>query len=278
MVLSYDYESQTVTATISETERYRCAMTACADPVCACQVLHLDFSPLDAGAGDDHRVSIDLAEKSLGFRDDSMVPRESLEFAEKFLNSLTDDDFNLLGKCYLSVKKCLTKEAKPEQITYPFNFREIEDHGAMVNYNEVLTFDDQLLVNVDDHNYVALDQHCVKPKCSCTETYLVIVDIDNPKSCCYLSLDYKKRLWNLHERRRLKLDLPTLRNALEEQFPNLYEMLQQRSTRLKAIYTVNKKKQHTPTQPLIISKPSRNEPCPCGSGKKYKKCCAVSNV
>lgn len=22
-----------------------------------------------------------------------------------------------------------------------------------------------------------------------------------------------------------------------------------------------------------MSKPSRNEPCPCGSGKKYKKCC-----
>ena len=23
-----------------------------------------------------------------------------------------------------------------------------------------------------------------------------------------------------------------------------------------------------------MSKPSRNDPCPCGSGKKYKKCCA----
>ncbi|MCG8482885.1 MAG: SEC-C domain-containing protein, partial [Clostridia bacterium] len=22
-------------------------------------------------------------------------------------------------------------------------------------------------------------------------------------------------------------------------------------------------------------KPGRNEPCPCGSGKKYKKCCGL---
>ena len=22
-----------------------------------------------------------------------------------------------------------------------------------------------------------------------------------------------------------------------------------------------------------MTKPGRNEPCPCGSGKKYKKCC-----
>jgi len=25
----------------------------------------------------------------------------------------------------------------------------------------------------------------------------------------------------------------------------------------------------------IISRVGRNEPCPCGSGKKYKKCCGV---
>ncbi|ABM03119.1 SEC-C motif domain protein [Psychromonas ingrahamii 37] len=24
----------------------------------------------------------------------------------------------------------------------------------------------------------------------------------------------------------------------------------------------------------VVAQPQRNEPCPCGSGKKYKKCCA----
>ena len=29
-------------------------------------------------------------------------------------------------------------------------------------------------------------------------------------------------------------------------------------------------------QPVISSyRPGRNQPCPCGSGKKYKKCCGV---
>ena len=27
--------------------------------------------------------------------------------------------------------------------------------------------------------------------------------------------------------------------------------------------------------PLVVPKVGRNEPCPCGSGKKYKKCCAL---
>lgn len=26
---------------------------------------------------------------------------------------------------------------------------------------------------------------------------------------------------------------------------------------------------------LPVEKPKRNDPCPCGSGKKYKKCCGV---
>ena len=26
---------------------------------------------------------------------------------------------------------------------------------------------------------------------------------------------------------------------------------------------------------LKSDKPSRNQPCPCGSGKKYKRCCAI---
>ncbi len=31
-----------------------------------------------------------------------------------------------------------------------------------------------------------------------------------------------------------------------------------------------------PTQPKRSVKIGRNEPCPCGSGKKYKKCCGAS--
>ena len=28
-----------------------------------------------------------------------------------------------------------------------------------------------------------------------------------------------------------------------------------------------------PPKPLQVVKTGRNDPCPCGSGKKYKKCC-----
>ena len=31
-----------------------------------------------------------------------------------------------------------------------------------------------------------------------------------------------------------------------------------------------------PPKPLVAEKVGRNDPCPCGSGKKYKKCCGVA--
>ena len=29
-------------------------------------------------------------------------------------------------------------------------------------------------------------------------------------------------------------------------------------------------------EPVAVEKVGRNDPCPCGSGKKYKKCCGVA--
>ncbi len=32
---------------------------------------------------------------------------------------------------------------------------------------------------------------------------------------------------------------------------------------------------YRPTEPIRVTKIGRNDPCPCGSGKKYKKCCGA---
>jgi uncharacterized protein YecA (UPF0149 family) len=34
---------------------------------------------------------------------------------------------------------------------------------------------------------------------------------------------------------------------------------------------------HGPTRkPIVLNKVGRNDPCPCGSGKKHKKCCGAA--
>lgn len=38
-------------------------------------------------------------------------------------------------------------------------------------------------------------------------------------------------------------------------------------------YLPSKKSNHQPTKSTLKKEVGRNDPCPCGSGKKYKKCC-----
>jgi uncharacterized protein len=42
------------------------------------------------------------------------------------------------------------------------------------------------------------------------------------------------------------------------------------------IYEIFAEERRLTAQPELPRKVGRNEPCPCGSGKKYKKCCALA--
>lgn len=84
------------------------------------------------------------------------------------------------------------------------------------------------------------------------------LDIDKLKkdSQVKLEIDYEKLLWNMHEARADWLyNLPQWENILD----------------------ADKRKQiaidYNQSKMAVSTKIGRNDPCPCGSGKKYKKCC-----
>jgi preprotein translocase subunit SecA len=86
------------------------------------------------------------------------------------------------------------------------------------------------------------------------------------------SLNYRKKKWNvINESTTIdeKLAIETIKN----QIPDLYERMHKRHKKLKAIYAYNKKKHFPSDEKRQLPKVGRNDPCPFGSGKKYKKCC-----
>ena len=70
-------------------------------------------------------------------------------------------------------------------------------------------------------------------------------------------LDWEKLLWNMHEAKAEWL------YGMEE-WSNIFD--DEKRKQIKKDF--NKSKQVT-----VGEKIGRNDPCPCGSGKKYKKCC-----
>ena len=60
--------------------------------------------------------------------------------------------------------------------------------------------------------------------------------------------------------------------GLNQSFPNLFEIFKKRYKQGKSIGEDLLKS--GPKTPVFEDKVKPNDPCPCGSGKKYKKCCA----
>jgi uncharacterized protein YecA (UPF0149 family) len=77
------------------------------------------------------------------------------------------------------------------------------------------------------------------------------------------------------------LDVRSFESANAEDFESLYHVFRYGRVpekRLKAGVTIEATHQRegAPRLPVTkVKKVGRNDPCPCGSGKKYKKCCGM---
>lgn len=283
MVFLADGQSEDVIATIvngQKTERYSCKISVCNNPVCTCRNVNIHLAQLDVEADRDatpRYVEINFVEKTLSFKDKGELSAEDLQFAQTFLDNLTDDDFKILFGMHFEIKNRITEAAGPDAIDADFDFQEIERNGILSVYSDVLPFGDRLYATIDGKSCLIYDQYCLLPKCSCKETMLDIVTVDETtnavKSLGAVWVDYGKQDWKPAEDMPLPLALGALQSSIEQQIPDIYGALRKRHARLKEIYASCRKRRRCVNDPLLRPKVGRNDPCPCGSGLKFKKCC-----
>ena len=286
MVFEIDKDSEKIFATIQSNdtaEKYECSLLSCNNPVCACHTVYLNLSPLqyDSEKGyllSSHGIDIDVIEKKLAYRNEKKIPKDELAFAEFFLSKLDDSDFQFLYGSYFVYKNDITEKASLDAIDAYFDYEEVEKEGLMYAYNDVLPYGDQLLVTIDGRNCIIFDQYCLLPKCPCTDTNLNIMLVETlgeaGEELCSVSLKYAKKSWKAFEGSSDPVSVKAVRTAIEDQIPDFYQRLRKRHLKLKGIYAHCKKRNFAPKQPIQVPKVGRNDPCPCGSGKKYKKCCS----
>lgn len=263
-------------------EVYKCNISICRNPVCKCGNITLELVSVQEkerqlSVQNPYSVEIDVYKKTLNYIDESKVPHEELLFARQFLSRLDDDDFNILHSLYHSHKNKITEKESYEAIDTNFDYYAVEETSLMYDYNDILPYGDTLRFTLNGTHYLFLDQYCIKPKCSCSETilniYYVNTSSEAERELCAFLVNYKNRKWEKEGAYSSGMDITTIKAAVELQKPDFYERLKKRHERLRAIYEYNKKRHHTPKQDIPVPKVGRNDPCPCGSGKKYKKCC-----
>lgn len=226
-------------------------------------------------------VIIDVNEKRYVDKDiKEQTPADNKKFAKDFAEQLITQDWKMLFSFFDNYTSYITDTMDIEhcKITASFPVLDIEREGFVIGYHEILPFAEAWSYEDDVNYYLILDQYCLDPDCPCTEVVLVVVPWVNDEMKrddeMIVRFDYQKKSWELQDSPFNKqYHLDSLFPEIMKSIPDLIRQLKKRHEILKTIYNRYKKEQNILSENIKKTKIGRNEPCPCGSGKKYKKCC-----
>lgn len=87
-------------------------------------------------------------------------------------------------------------------------------------------------------------------------------------------IEYQREASRLFEATLARIDEETIRTLFHLRLANEEDVKMAEAKEKARIDAISTNKETTPRTPKKADKePGRNDPCPCGSGKKYKKCC-----
>ncbi len=253
-------------------------LAVCQDPCCPCLACETTWSPVVATETADisHRFWLDLNQRDL-----KLLPAdEHAAFADEFLLHATTADWIALRNLFRQAKRRVYEKIDLTTMDAKFPFAEIEGDGILIGYNEIFPFHHPLRPTLNGRSFLIFDQYCLRPACDCQQMTLNFYTDDPPgpngestaSPSFTVEMDLARREWELQEQ-LAPTSAPVL--VLMAEFLaqiDAYPLLAERRRVLRALYRHNCGK-FVPEPVKVTAKPGRNDPCPCGSGRKYKKCC-----
>lgn len=190
------------------------------------------------------------------------------------------DDWNSLWEIFSSVKLEMTENLNYELTHAEFPMSsDIEANGELVPYNQILPYGKKFILG-EPNDCVFLDeQYCLKSGCDCDGVVVAFVHIENgiqkPGEAPHLRIQYRSgKIENIREAKSGDKLTRDLWNEFKVVEPNILEIFKKRHEQIAKLYKSYKVENHPQAATVIEgNRVGRNDPCPCGSGKKFKKCC-----
>ena len=250
------------------TQTFGLQLEVCSSATCGCRrvsVLRSDTAP-------PVWLAVDPFDR-VGLPDEtSSTAAASSAFAAK----LDEPSWKLLHRYLVETKARQIDASVTGNETYDFPFDRVELDGALISHREVFPFAGPHLVVIDAQEYVLDDMYCVQPGCDCTNANLGLVptagDPTVPAPAEWeWAVDVKRDVWlDPDHEGPMPASSKAPYAALRAQHPRLLATLQNHRRQLRAMFT---RSLAAHRRPAPKAKAGRNDPCPCGSGKKYKRCC-----
>jgi hypothetical protein len=273
--------------------RFGLDIRVCESPVCVCNALTLHCFPeinpqLAASPAPSVRLEVDLARRAIKNLAELQTDPAAFALAKAVESEISEREWTQLWTVYVAVKEYVTDEADPDQIHGKFPPDVLEGKGSLAGYCEVLPYAKAIEFALGGDVWFVGDQYCVNPACSCREAFISFFRIraagDPDKSVIRASLVVRYA----YDNGRIELEHGgdesefsgrerEFINALKNTQPDLKSFVKQRHHFLRRLFINTIAGRDALRHPAPAPRPSerspgRNDPCPCGSGKKFKKC------
>lgn len=220
--------------------------------------------------GDSADVSTERACLSLDLASGVYEPRD--ELASRLLTEEPWIGPALAGHIDLLRARVLRAAEQRRQVAPLTTALEQAEPGAMVPYDHLFPAAWDLIVQHNGHTYWIVDHHCPKQGCDCAQivTQLHRIEGTTPRSIGNVRLDLPAH-HNSH-----KASSPLAADVFAKVWQDYGDELVHRHHQVREALrgrTITAAPPETTPAPVGQRIP-RNAPCPCGSGKKYKRCCA----
>lgn len=243
----------------------------CQNPDCDCNGLTIQLSNKDRRLDFFFDFSTETYKQDKYTKDETKIINAFIDFMKSDEQDALTIDF--LKRIYTSVKE---HEQNKKEVLEDFPL------GSFLPYSEILWREKTITLTNNKREYIIYDAYCVTPGCPCTTVALWFVEnihkigIRQPD----FSFIYN---YTTHE-----INEPIgIQPEAAKQFTNtfsasLHNKFKQRHAQLKeeVKQDIEKKIEEGGYTPFHTKKRKigRNDPCHCGSGKKYKKCCLQKDI
>jgi len=271
-------------------------LDVCGNPRCGCSSIRLQFQPAPesavvASSALPRDCWLELSRKSLVLTPEQEKDPEFLRLAQIICAEMTEADQQRLREWFLVRKLELIQTTPVAEI----DIADLPsaDDGKMIGFVDVFPCGLALNFALNNEAWAVDEQYCVQPDCACRETvlsFLKLMDATGRKTTAIKDTPSLRYNYRSEAAKSVALgpagspSLDALLAALKREHASLNSQLELRHLIMQSLYARHylarsrsrlQSLQSQPTNPLsaVPAKIGRNEPCPCGSGRKYKHCC-----
>ena len=250
----------------------------CSNPKCDCTEGVLRFFELSLSGhvlNEMFQIKIDVKTWEIKETIISNILINAEEMIEEFIDGL-DGVKDTLLKHYKRSKGLNTDNAMD------FMTKDIEDmilEGLVLGYEEIFGIEEMISFSMDSvETWTIDDQYCSNPKCLCNEGVLTFFKVNRDKyeqePAFSVRMNIKNYAYDVEYNEVGTEKITEVMDHLKAHEPELLKTIYNRYHDVKEVSkAVIKKHRNNQMQAQTKIKVGRNDPCPCGSNKKYKKCC-----